>query len=336
MRRRKQDHEETADHDSFLDIVANIVGILVILVVVVTARARQVPVASIAAPPAANNELAAARREADSLKDAVYQSDQSLKLLDKELEARRTERDYMATLLAAAEAQAAGDREQLDGQQQVDNELRNELAKNSAQLDRVRDSLAAIESAPKNVVQLENYPTPIGKTVYGKEIHFRLIGGRIAYVPIDELVEEVKAEGRARVWKLDGNQSEVTETVGPIDGFRMRYTMERVEIPVEQRIQTGRTGHIVRLKKFELVPVGSQLGETVEEAMQPGSHFQTTLSGVDRERTTVTLWVYPNCFELFRYLKKSLFEQGFAAAARPLAFGVPIGGSPNGSRSSAQ
>ena len=335
MRRRSKDHDESPDHDSFLDIVANIVGILVILVVVVTARASQVPTVSIAAPPQAD-EIQTARRTVRSLKDSVYRSDNALKHLDRELEARRTERNYMATLIAAAEDQVAQQREQLGGHDQEEFDLRNSLAMNKAQLDRIRETLSAALETPKNVVRLENYPTPLGKTVFGKEVHFRLLRGRIAYVPVEELVEEVKGEGRARVWKLDGDLTEVTETVGPINGFRMRYTMERAEIPVAQRIETGRTGFVIRLKKFELIPVDSRVGEPVEVAIQPGSRFQTTLAGVDKERTTVTLWVYPDSFVLFRQLKKSLFQQGFATAARPLTFGVLIGGSPRGTRSSAE
>lgn len=336
MRRRSKDHEEAPDHDSFLDIVANIVGILVILVVVVTARARQVPVLSIAQPSPKTEKVETARRAVQSLKDNVLRSDDALKRLDRELETRRTERNYMATLFSAAEDEMIQQREQLDERGKKEYDLHRQLTAGTAELERTRQALAAAEGQQKNVVRLDNYPTPLGKTVYGKEVHFRLLNGRITYVPLDELVEEFKGHARANVWKLDSSQSEATETIGPLDGFRMRYTMERVEIPVEQRIETGRTGHVVRLKSFELVPVGSDLGETVEAALQPGSRFHVTLAGADKERTTVTLWTYPDSFSLFRQLKKSLFEQGLAAAARPLPHGVSIGGSPRGSRSSAQ
>jgi len=336
MRRRSNTNEESQDYDSFLDIVANIVGILVILVVVVTARARQVPEMSISAGPSRAEEIKLALRESTSLEADVKSMDGALQHLEQELENRVTERNYMATLVAAAEDQIAREREQLDGQDQEEYDLRNQLAMETAQLERTRQTLDSAANSPTSVIQLESYPTPLGKTVFGKEVHFRLLEGRIAYVPVEELIEEVKGDGRARLWKLDGELTEVTETAGPIDGFRIRYTMERVEIPVEQRIKTGRTGHIVQLKSFELVPVGRQLGEPVERAYQPGSRFQRTLAELDKQRTTVTLWVYPDSFASFRMLKKFLFEQGYATAARPLVPGVLIGGSPRGTRSSAE
>ena len=44
MRYRRAKEEAASGHDSFLDIVANIVGILIILVMVVGVRARNAPV----------------------------------------------------------------------------------------------------------------------------------------------------------------------------------------------------------------------------------------------------------------------------------------------------
>ena len=189
MRRRTtSQNDESPDHDSFLDIVANIVGILVILVVVVTASAKQLPSLSITADQEQLDAVAAARQEAKSKESEVYQLDNAIKHLDHELKARRAERDLMATWIAAKEDEIAEQRESLDGNQQVEFDLQNQLTTEQAQLERIRESLSAALEAPKNVVKLENYPTPIGKTVYGKEIHFRLLKNRVTYVPIDELV----------------------------------------------------------------------------------------------------------------------------------------------------
>ena len=52
--------------------------------------------------------------------------------------------------------------------------------------------------------------------------------------------------------------------------------------------------------------------------------------------TTITLWVYPDSFDLYRQLKEELHNLGFATAGRPLPEGVLIGGSSDGTRSSAQ
>ncbi|REJ65072.1 MAG: hypothetical protein DWQ31_19460 [Planctomycetota bacterium] len=335
MRRRSDQESETGEHDSFLDIVANIVGILVILVVVVTARAGRAPTVSIAGPQPLDDELNRAQRMASSLEGDVIELDRAAGQLERELEARRRERDYMLTLAAAAEELMRREREQLAGADQIAYDLRNQLAARQAQLARANETLANVKP-PQNVVQLESLPTPLSKTVYGEELHFRLLGGRIAYLPVDELFEEVRGEGGARVWKLDGELSEVTETAGPLHGFRMRYTMERTEIPVAQRVKTGRTGFIVRLREFEMIPVGSQLGEPLEAALRPGGQFAYRIGQLDPQRTTITLWVYPDSFGTFRELKKELFRRGFATAGRPLPAGVLVGGSPQGTRSQAE
>jgi hypothetical protein len=74
----------------------------------------------------------------------------------------------------------------------------------------------------------------------------------------------------------------------------------------------------------------------MREALQPGSEFNATLQGLNPDRTTVTVWVYPDSFNAYRELKQYLFGRGFLCAARPLPADHPLGGSPNGSRSSAQ
>ena len=53
-------------------------------------------------------------------------------------------------------------------------------------------------------------------------------------------------------------------------------------------------------------------------------------------RTTITLWVYPDSFTLYRRLRNELVEQGFSVAARPLADGMTIRRSPLGTQSAAQ
>jgi hypothetical protein len=60
------------------------------------------------------------------------------------------------------------------------------------------------------------------------------------------------------------------------------------------------------------------------------------LSQFEPNRTTVTVWVYPDSFNEFRQLKADLFQRGYATAGRPMPEGHPIGGSPDGSRSAAE
>ena len=77
-------------------------------------------------------------------------------------------------------------------------------------------------------------------------------------------------------------------------------------------------------------------GEPIDQAFQPASEFARVINRLNPQRTAITFWVYPDGFALYRALSDALHARGFTVAARPLPEGMPIRGSPSGSRSSAQ
>jgi hypothetical protein len=90
------------------------------------------------------------------------------------------------------------------------------------------------------------------------------------------------------------------------------------------------------LERFVLIPVRSDLGEPLETALQDGAEFRSLISQFDPNRTTVTVWVYPDSFDQFRQVKETLFRMGYLTAGRPMPEGQPIGGAPDGTRSASQ
>ncbi|MCE9554704.1 MAG: hypothetical protein K8T91_15210 [Planctomycetes bacterium] len=337
MPRAPQEDFVAVDHDSFLDIVANIVGILVILVMIVGVRARSVPSPKPASTPsAASASLAEPLAMAGALEQSVLQLRGDAIQVAQTRQQREMERQYIATLKHSAEQELNKRREALTTEQREEFDAKRRLGYARAKLeslDRQRIQLAGAETT--NVVEVKNYPTPLGRTVFGREVHFQLLNDRVTWLPVDELIEDAKGEARQKVWKLDG-LPESTEVVGPREGFRLRYTLEKIDIPAAERDATGRGGYIIRSKKWELIPAQSNLGEAMEAALTPQSQFNAVLSRFDPKQTTVTLWTYPESFGSFRQLKEELYRRGFATAGRPLPEGMPIGGSPNGTRSSAQ
>ena len=208
------------------------------------------------------------------------------------------------------------------------------LREAQSQLEDLQTNRRSVENSagPQNVI--EHLPTPLAKTVFGKELHFRLSGGRVVYVPWDELVAELKAEAPHKLWKLKDVPS-ITEVIGPVRGFRMKYTLRHST----QLAQAGRsvaTQSRVELDRFVLLPVREDMGEALEAAVQERSEFHAHLSDHDPNRTTVTMWVYPDSYQAFRTLKSDLFRRGYLTAGRPMPAGYPIGGSPDGSRSAAE
>jgi hypothetical protein len=173
---------------------------------------------------------------------------------------------------------------------------------------------------------LEHLPTPMARTVFGTELHFRLLGHRLAYVPWDEVLERMKADAPRHVNKLkDTPRMEFSLPV--IAGFGSRYVLRRADVEIETRIGTARQSG-VELEQVYMVDVEQNLGQPMTEVFSPTSELFSRLSGMKPQNTTVTIWVYPDSFDDFRALKADLFKRGFLTAARPMPMGEPIAGRP--------
>jgi len=338
MRRITQEDTLAAGQDSFLDIVANIVGILIILVMVVGLRVRNATVEAASADESTQLEAAALEEEqatAASLRRDILNAAAQIQGLRREQMLREEERARLATVVAAWQHKIRSHRGQLDADAQQTYDLGIELSAAKGQLETLRRQQADVQAAVSAPVRIESYPTPLSKPVDGEEAHFQLRARRLAFIPLKELLDEFKEDARHEAPRLL-SQPELTDTVGPRGGFRLRYTLVRQQMADETDVATGRTGMYATLKRWELIPTSAELGEPLEKALAEGSRFRSTMSEFDPDRTTVTIWTYPDSFAEFRQLKKELFKLGFATAGRPLPNGIPIGGSPEGTRSAAE
>jgi hypothetical protein len=328
VNRRKIAPTDATGGDIHLEVVKTVVGILVILVMVVAARARQVTV-----EPELKVDvgLEQARRSVVDVESDVSHLASQIQAVDDELKSRKQQRELLATLMAAAEREFANHRATLDDASRVAYDVTRNLAMAKSDLERLERERARSEPAKPTSMKIESYPTPLAKPVDGKELHLQLLHGRVAIVPVDDLVARLKNTVQDKVWKLR-DYPEMTDTVGPVDGFRMRYTLRRIDASFD----SGRGGSYVQLDHWELVPVSEELGEPVAEALGPRSLLRAKLDTMSARDYTVTLWAYPDSFDAFRQLRKDLYERGYLVAGRPLPEDIPIGGSPHGTKSAAQ
>jgi len=338
MRRRiSRQQEELPGYDSFLDIVANLVGILIILVMVIGVRAKDALVeAAVSDDPTESLD-----EQIDSNQLAVLQIESDIMEVTSEIDSVQTEatlqkiyRSQLLSWITSVQREIEERRRQLGdtARQQYDMEIKLAAAKRQFHdLTRARHSMETQTNQP---IVLQHVPTPLAKTVFGKEVHFRLLGGRLAYVPMNELIEKLQDEWQQKMWKLK-EESEITESIGPIQGFRLKYTIGKVNYAMDMRIGTAQR-QIVMVKRFKLIPVRDDVGQPLSQALSAGSNFRGILSDHDPQHTTVTVWTYPDSFEAFRLLKDELFRKGYLTAGRPLPAGHSISGSPQGSRSAAQ
>ncbi len=335
MRRRTRQTVEEPGQDSFLDIVANLVGILIILVMIVGAQAKDAMLQTDKPMPTTGQaEVEKERNAASAARYELQRLVEKTKKQGVELAYRRAERDRMLVATATIENALEQRRQELSLEQRRAHDLQKQIAAARRRQEDLKSTRDLVERSTAPVRVLKHRPTPLAKTVFGQELHFRLKRGRVVFVPLDELLELFTVEAKQKVWKLRQAPS-ITETVGPVRGFRLKYTLKKESYAASSRPGLPTQERVV-LDRFVLVPVRDDLGEPVDQALRPQSQFHSMLHSFNPNEVTVTIWVYPDSFENYRLLKEDLFKLGFLTASRPLSEGQPISGSPEGTRSAAQ
>ncbi|MEX2112224.1 MAG: hypothetical protein WD845_03515 [Pirellulales bacterium] len=311
--------------DSFLDVITNFVGILIILVMVVGDQARHASLPEVKPPDL--SELKAAEAEAARIEDEVHAIADQTQVVSAALRARTFERDQVQTVLTAVEHDLGTRRASLDDAERARYDLERDLSLANEELKKLKDDreTASTAAAPQSIT-IEHRPTPISKTVTGPEARFQLLGGRISYIPLEELLDRMHAGANDYLNRMN-TSAEMVETLGPIDGFRMRFMLHRADSP---------QGVLLQLVHADLLPVSDTLGEPLQEALLPGSKFQHKMAMLSPDRYVITIAVYSDSFAEFQQLKKELYERGYKVAARPLVVGMHVRVGPIGRASAAQ
>jgi hypothetical protein len=351
IRRRRRRRDIAFSFDSFLDVVANVCGIIIRLILVVWVGARSysalkdlpapqnepavVAEAAEDEPPVPPNpELDEERRRLAEAEAALLRQLRELEQVQQEeekqrgrlapLEQRRqrlvTEREALAR---AADDEKRGVERALPSVEQLRERSR-----------RLTEEVLALEKLPPVRRQLR-YRTPVSKPVDAEELMFECRRGRVAFIDVAAMLEDVKrglrekSEALKRTW-------EVEDVAGPVGAFRLRYTVERVRDGLGGAQPDPNASFSYGLSSWRVEPVTEARGETLEEARKAGSEFRQIVDGLDPQHAAVTFWVYPDSFGLYRSLRDYLYERDLVVAGRPLPDGVPIASSRNGTTSRGQ
>jgi len=335
MRRREPAEVESAGHESFLDVVTNIVCILIILVMIVGQRAHNLIVSESSTPAGPAQTAIDAQQAAAALEEDVAHLTGEIATVRQTAAARFAERDHLSTILTAAEHELAKRRATLDEKSRHKYDLDRDKALAKADLERLESELKQLTSSAETTVKIESFPTPISKVVDEKEAHFQLRRGRIAYVPFTEFAAKFRSILETKAHRLR-DTDEITETYGPLFDFTIRYTLARVDVPWEEAVRSGQGGSYIQLASFYFYPVSGEIGEPVRDAMSKTSFFRGKLEECNPKHYTITFWIYPDSFDEFNRVRKELYELGYSVAARPMPEGRRMGGAPNGSKTHAQ
>jgi len=352
-RRRRIQRDIAFSFDSFLDLVANVVGIIIRLILVVWVGARSyggmMPLPS---PPAAPPEAIQAADPKDPLEDELERSRRELAeaqalllaelraLTDSQDKVKETDRSLHGLVVeekdlknqAAVLAQAVGShRQSAAGAALTLEELRERCAK-------VRQALVDLRNQP-SPKKLLRYRTPISQPLHSEELMFECRNGRVAFIDIHALLEDVK-RGLDEKAKALHRQWTVTGVAGPVGPFELRYELERERGPFEGALGSvgpdPNASFRYNIDGWQVEPSALSYGETLEQALNASSDFRQVVDRIDPHETAVTFWVYPDSFDTFRRLRDYLYEREVVVAGRPLPDGIPISSSRHGSASRGQ
>lgn len=348
-RRIPKKREIEFSFDSFLDLVTNVVGIIIRLIIVtwVGARSyhasmqwldtppppRETPVVKVTDDPL-HARVEAARSELDDAKTRLLEQLKALETAD----ARAKEAESRLIIVV-------GQREQLERDEKAiaakGNARLHGVQQASLSLDEVRqrskkllDEIKKLENTSPPKKQLK-YHAPISRVVDAEERFFECKAGRVTYIDLPALMQEVRGslDDAANELKTSWRVDRATASVGP---FRLRYAIEREKTSFDAGATPAPGNFRYGLSEWVLQPTTPDRGETLEEAMKEKSRFRRLVDPIDANLTTVTFWVYPDSFELFRRLRDHLYERGHDVAARPLPADAPIAASRHGTASRGQ
>jgi hypothetical protein len=198
----------------------------------------------------------------------------------------------------------------------------------------LKKELDQLARAPRPKAKVLSNKNPVARPSDGDEHHFEVRRNRVAYVDLDRLIALVKADAQLRIRLSEGARL-VDNQVGPVGAFSLRYVLGR-SIPSGLDDLIERRGFSYDLRGWEVVPMFEGRGEAYEATRQPFSEYARVLNRLNPAKATITMWVYPDGFALFRQLRGDLHARGFLVAARPLPDGMTIRGSPAGSLSAGQ
>jgi hypothetical protein len=177
--------------------------------------------------------------------------------------------------------------------------------------------------------------SPVARPAASTESHFELRRNRISYIDLERLLEMTKADAQLRI-RMSDQLPAIGNKIGPVGSFSLEYELVKsVPNSMEELIER-KSIRRYDLRAWEIVPEFESRGETYESTQNPISEFSRAINRINPARATITLWVYPDSFTLYRQIRNDLVERGFSVAARPLPQGMTIRGSPQGTQSAAQ
>lgn len=335
IRRRRPVREIPFNLDCFLDVITNVVGIIVRLILVTWVGARAYH-SVVEALPSSATATPAVQVE-DAVQKTLPRQQQQLTRTEQRVQTQRAGLEQLrngTTATARQLDQLAQEEKQLDQERRdlIAAREREALASQGKTLS-VAELKPRVQKLEEEIRKLQQEPstkrplrfrTPVSRVVQSEELHFECKDGRVAFIDLAVFIDDMRRDAQARGQELR-TQGKVQGRSAPLGAFELHYFLE---------LEDERTGAVSG--SWQVVPRAAQRGETASAALQPGSTFRQIVDQLAPEHTTVTFWVYPESFALYRQLRDFLHQNNIEVAGRPLPEGQVIASSRNGKRSRGQ
>jgi hypothetical protein len=339
IRRRRKTREIEFSFDSFLDVVANVVGIILRLILVawVGARSYKAVVPSAPPPTLTKEEIAELPDPKDPLAPELERQRRELAeaqshLLEQLKEWKKLRQD--STLTAEELARLTTHVAEVDSERKnVEDKSRQDAqsARNAfLSLQEIRErgkrvvaEIEALRKAPPSKQTLR-YRTPVSHVLQWEGMEFECRYGRVAFIDMAGFRQEIERTLREEGGKTLTETRHYENVTQPIGAFRMRYKLELDPVSSQE------------LFRGEVEPITQERGEPLEKALAPGSEFRRLIDSVEPTSTAVTLWVYTDSFPLYRKLRDYMHERDIEVAGRPAPEGDGMSYSSLGTRSRGQ
>ncbi len=342
-RRRRPVSQIQFSFDSFLDLVANVVGIILRLILIawvgaksykglpVLANLPDLPeIQSVSHVNDYGEESIKAQTKNNTLQNQIALLESQLagilansKLLERETGEQKKEESKVDIRLAVIaherDKQAAVIRV-------VDEPL---FVANRLQLEKeakdIAEKISAFKKVP-TVRKTHTWKTPISQVLQTEELIFECRKGRVTGVDLGVMIDEIQ-RGMKERGEVLRNQWKIEDTTRPAGPFRLRYTIEREKNPLEE-VGGARPDDLgsfrYGLMAWELIPIDPYRGENKEDALKPGSRFRAITDRLESNQTAISFCVYPDSFAIYRALRDYLHEKDIVVAGRPLPDDAPI------------
>ncbi len=353
MLRRRRPAKGEAIHfsfDAFLDLVTNVVGIIIRLILVAWVGARSyhasmqwidnepAPVHQAKDPPKVTDDPMQARvlfaqRDLDEAKTRLLAQ-------LKNVQSEEADQATIESKLAAVIRQRADLEKQRDDLIAKNAAAGTQIRQVSVSIDDIRSrtksllgEIKKIEAQPIKTKALK-YHAPVSRSVHSDEIFFECRGGRVCYIDLPAFLREMKSNAEEVVQELKTSYR-VERTTSAIGPYRLRYVFERERTPLDVG-EPAPTSFRYGISEWIVEPTQADRGETLWQALTAKSRFRSLVDNLEGSITVVTFWVYPDSFDVFRALRDHLYDLNVDVAGRPLPPGAPIAASRQGTASRGQ